>query len=87
VSIGQLDMSTSNIDPGKIIGILTESGNADQTKSVLLSGGVYENLTGLTTGAIYYVTPAGALTETYEDFSVLIGVAISSTKLKTVPTF
>jgi len=69
----------SSID-GFVIGCVMEAIGAGATGSIMLVG--VATMTGLTPGAIYYVsTTAGELTATPPTNAVIVGIALSATQL------
>ena len=75
------DHNTTTITSENFIGIMNGGTLDGRTGEILSSCNVARNLTSLTPGQTYFVTPAGALSETAGSPSVTAGTAISSTEL------
>jgi len=73
--------NTTTITSENFIGIMNGGTLDGRTGEILSSCNVARNLTSLTPGQTYFVTPAGALSETAGSPSVTAGTAISSTEL------
>jgi hypothetical protein len=64
------------------IGFAKEAGNANDIKKVQIAG-IVEGFSGLTTGSYYYLSnTAGGISSASGTYGILVGIAISSTKLK-----
>lgn len=75
------------LDSNKILGILQEAGTKDDSRPVLLMGGVDDHQDDLVINTLYYIHEDGTLTDTQGEDGILIGKAISENSIQTKPTF
>ncbi len=75
--------NSSNLNKKTLVGVITEAGNATQSKAVSLLGGVISDFSGLTVNADYYAQTDGTISTTETFGSVYIGRAISATAIQT----
>lgn len=80
LAVGQFSIITSNIDKNKMLGIVQKDGDANNVRDVLIKG-IDQTMTGLTIGSSYYVQANGTISTTVLADSVLLGIALSPTKL------
>ncbi|MCF8359215.1 MAG: hypothetical protein K9H26_10680 [Prolixibacteraceae bacterium] len=85
VGLSTTTSNTTNLKENTLLGILKESGMADESKPVQLLGSVITGLSGLTVGSLYYLQNDGTLST--DSGGVKIGRAISATEIETIKTF
>jgi len=81
--VGQMYTVITNLSASKLLGVLKDSGTTDQTKPVILMGGVDHTRSGLTPNSLYYVQYDGSISSVNNPGSVFYGKAISTTAILT----
>jgi hypothetical protein len=74
--------TTTNFDANAILGVSQGSSDSGENVSVLFTGGIDASRSGLTVGTQYYVQEDGSVSESSAAPAVLLGKAISTTKIQ-----